>query len=98
MASPHTLILGAGPAGMACAYTLAQHGRPGLVVERESGPGGLCRTLNFHGYLFDIGGHRFLTKSAEVNALWQEVLGGDLLHVKRLSRIYYRKRIFRYPL
>lgn len=98
MSSPRALILGAGPAGMACAYTLAQHRRPSLVVERESEPGGLCRTLNFHGYLFDIGGHRFLTKSEEVNRLWHEVMGDDLLRVKRLSRIYYRKRFFHYPL
>lgn len=98
MSTPRVLILGAGPAGMACAYTLAQHRRPSLIVERESEPGGLCRTLNFHGYLFDIGGHRFLTKSEEVNALWQDVMGNDLLRVKRLSRIYYRRRFFRYPL
>lgn len=98
MSSPSVLILGAGPAGMGCAYTLSQHKHPSLVVEQHREPGGLCRTLNFHGYLFDIGGHRFLTKSEEVNHLWQEVMGDDLLRVKRLSRIYYRKRFFQYPL
>ena len=98
MATPGVLILGAGPAGMGCAYTLGRNGCASLVVERDNEPGGLCRTLNFHGYLFDIGGHRFLTKSEEVNRLWQDVLGDDLLRVKRLSRIYYRKRFFHYPL
>lgn len=92
------IILGAGPAGMACAYTLANAKKPSLVIEREDEPGGLCRTIDFHGYLFDIGGHRFLSKSEEVNQLWHEVMGEDMLRVKRLSRIYYRKRQFDYPL
>jgi len=91
-------IVGAGPSGMACAYTLAKAGQSSLVIERENTPGGLCRTLNFHGYLFDIGGHRFLTKSDEINKLWHEVVGDDLLLVNRLSRIYYRKKYFNYPL
>jgi protoporphyrinogen oxidase len=61
--TPKTVIVGAGPAGMGCAYTLAQAKRPSLVIDQDEAPGGLCRTLNFSGYLFDIGGHRFLSKS-----------------------------------
>lgn len=92
------VIIGAGPAGMGCAYTLTKAGQLSLVIEKENEPGGLCRTLNFDGYLFDIGGHRFISKSGEVNRLWHEIMGDDLLRVKRLSRIYYRKKYFRYPL
>lgn len=69
-----------------------------MVAEKESEPGGLCRTLNFHDYLFDIGGHRFLSNSPEINRLWSEVMGPDMLRVKRLSRIYYKKKFFSYPL
>jgi protoporphyrinogen oxidase len=91
-------IIGAGPAGMACAYTLAKSGYPAVVIEGEKDVGGLCQTIEFSGYLFDIGGHRFLSKSDLINAIWQEALGGDLLKVRRLSRIFYRKRFFDYPL
>ena len=91
-------MIGSGPAGMACAYTLAKAGQSSLIIDKESAPGGLCRTLDFKGYLFDIGGHRFLSKSFEINAFWQEIMGGELLRVKRLSRIYCRKRYFNYPL
>ncbi len=98
MTSHPTVILGAGPAGTACAYTLAKNGKSSLLIERDKVPGGLCQTLNFKNYLFDIGGHRFLSKSKEVNAFWHEIMGPDMLRVKRLSRIHYRGRYFDYPL
>ena len=50
------------------------------------------------GYRFDLGGHRFFTKSAEVEALWEELLGPELLVRPRLSRIYWRGRFIEYPL
>jgi protoporphyrinogen oxidase len=40
------------------------------------------------GFRFDLGGHRFFTKSAEVERLWHEVLDGELLVRPRQSRIY----------
>ena len=92
------VTLGAGPAGMACSYTLANAKVHSLLIEKNDEPGGLCRTINFHGYLFDIGGHRFLSRSDEINQLWQDIMGEDLLHVRRLSRIYYNKRYFNYPI
>ncbi len=98
MASRGVVIIGAGPAGMGCAHTLARADQPSLIVERDTTPGGLCRTINFSGYLFDIGGHRFLSDSEEINRIWREVMGDDMLRVRRLSRIYYKRRYFNYPL
>jgi len=98
-ASPHDVVIaGAGPAGLACALALVRKGRPPLLLEKDSRVGGLCQTIEFNGYLFDIGGHRFLSKFEEVNELWREFLAGELLRVRRLSRIYYRGRFFKYPL
>ena len=45
-----------------------------------------------------MGGHRFFSKVKEVNKLWQEILGEDFLCRPRLSRIYYQRRFFSYPL
>ena len=92
------VIAGAGPAGLACARELSKEKRPYLLIDENAQPGGLCRTIDFNGYLFDIGGHRFLTSSPEVQALWDDIMGEDLLKVKRLSRIYYRGKYFNYPL
>ncbi|MBU3759120.1 MAG: NAD(P)/FAD-dependent oxidoreductase [Candidatus Omnitrophica bacterium] len=93
-----TAVPGAGPAGLAAAYELSRAGLPCDVIEKSSSPGGLCRTLNRDGFLFDIGGHRFLSRSEEVNALWRLILGDDLLTRRRKSRIHFRGRFFDYPL
>jgi protoporphyrinogen oxidase len=60
--------------------------------------GGLSRTIDHQGFLFDIGGHRFYTRSAFVEKIWKDLLGDDLLTRNRVSRIYYRGRFFQYPL
>ena len=92
------IIIGAGPAGLAAAYELARQGRQLLVLEKADKVGGLSRTEVYNGYRFDIGGHRFLTKHAEVQQLWEEMLGADFPQVPRLSRLFYQNRFFKYPL
>lgn len=92
------LILGAGPAGLSAAYELGRHGRTARLFEAGTEVGGLARTVEYKRYLFDLGGHRFYTKVASIEAIWREVLGADLLLRPRLSRIYFHRRFFRYPL
>jgi len=94
---PH-VVVGAGPAGLSAAYWLAKHGSEPLVLERADKVGGIARTETYRGYAFDIGGHRFFTKNEEVDRLWKEMLGEDLIRVRRTSRIYYQGRYFDYPL
>lgn len=52
----------------------------------------------FRSNRFDIGPHRFFTKNKEINQLWQEILGNDFLPVARLTRIFYKNKLFNYPL
>ena len=92
------MIIGAGPAGLTAAYELAWRGVPAVILERAAAVGGLAQTVNHKGYLFDIGGHRFFTKIQVIEDLWKEVLGEDFQPRRRLSRIYYNSRFFRYPL
>ena len=94
----HVVIAGAGPAGLTAAYLLAKGGTRVTVLEADDVVGGIARTVEYRGYRFDIGGHRFFTKIAAVEALWRELLGDEFIRVPRLSRIHYRGRYFDYPL
>jgi protoporphyrinogen oxidase len=97
--SDTTVIIGAGPGGLTAAYELSAAGRPVVVVEQDPQyVGGIARTVSYNGFRFDIGGHRFFSKSAEIEKLWGDILGDRMLERERLSRIYYRGRFFKYPL
>ena len=92
------VVIGAGPAGLTAAYDLALRGVSPTVLEQGAMVGGLARTESYRGFHFDLGGHRFVTKSAPVEAIWREVLGDDFVRRPRLSRIYYNGKFFHYPL
>src|SRR5262245_9627074 len=92
------VVIGAGPAGLTAAYELSKAGLRSVVLEKDDVVGGISRTVKHRGYHFDIGGHRFFTKVKPVEEMWQEVLQQDFLHRQRLSRIYYDKKFFYYPL
>jgi protoporphyrinogen oxidase len=92
------VVIGAGPAGLTAAYTLALRGLPTTVLEQQSIVGGLARTESYHGFHFDMGGHRFFTKVPEVEQIWRDILGDDFIKRPRLSRIYYDGKFFHYPL
>lgn len=92
------VIIGAGPAGLTAAYELSKSDVRSVVLEKDGVVGGLSRTADYKGYLFDIGGHRFFTKVSAVERMWHEVLGADFITRPRMSRIYYKSKFFQYPL
>ena len=97
--APTVGIIGAGPAGLTAAYLLAKEGVPVTVLEADAEyVGGIARTARYKGYHFDIGGHRFFSKSKEVEDLWTEILPDDMLVRPRSSRIFYKGKFFAYPL
>ena len=77
---------------------LAKSGVRAAVVEAQGQVGGLAQTVEMDGYRFDLGGHRFFTKSSEIEALWQELMGEEFLLRPRQSRIYWQGKLLEYPL
>ncbi len=98
MTGGRVVVIGAGPAGLTAAYELTKHNVQPVVIEKTNLVGGLARTESYKGFHFDMGGHRFFTKVPEVKKMWKEVLGKEFLRRPRLSRIYYKKKYFSYPL
>ncbi len=97
--STKVMILGAGPAGLTAAWELTQKGYPITIWEADPRyVGGIARTVEEKGFRFDIGGHRFFSKSEEVNRVWMEIMPDDFIECPRLSRIYYNHKFFNYPL
>lgn len=92
-------MVGAGPAGLTAAYLLSKEKIKVTVLEAHPTlVGGISRTEEYKGFRFDIGGHRFFSKSEDVNNLWVEILEEEFLLRDRSSRIYYRRKFFSYPL
>ena len=92
------IIIGGGPAGLTAAYQLCKENVEAVVLEKEPMVGGISKTINYKNYYFDLGGHRFFTKIRAVEEMWREILSDDFLRRKRLSRIYFNKKFFNYPL
>lgn len=92
------LVLGAGLSGLTCALEAARGGFSVCVLERAGQVGGLARTLEHGGYRFDLGGHRFHTKSPAVETWLLDLMGPEMLTVPRRSHILMNGRFVDYPL
>lgn len=96
--SKHVCILGAGPAGLATGHELSLNQTKVTILEKNDYVSGLCRTVFAHGYRFDLGGHRWFTQNESLNNWFRRLMKGELVLVKRISRIYYGGKYFNYPL
>ena len=91
-------VIGAGPAGMTAGYELAKNNISVDVFEASSSVGGMAKTIDLWNQRVDIGPHRFFSNDTRINKLWLEVAGNDYEMVDRLTRIYYNKKFFHYPI
>src|SRR5687767_14192235 len=73
----HTLILGAGPAGLAAGYTLAMAGLKPVLLEKDKVCGGLMRSIRHGEFVVDVGRKELYNRLAKVDSFWSEILGSD---------------------
>lgn len=94
MRSAQTLIIGGGPSGLSLAYHLQGDT---LILEKENEVGGLCRSIERDGGMFDIGGHSFHTPHPEVDSLVTQLMGDGWSSQQRDARVYTHGTLIPYP-
>lgn len=91
-------VLGGGLAGVAFAYEASRLGHRVVLIEREGKLGGLLRSEDVDGFLFDTGGSHvlFSRDNAKVSFL-ARMLGGNFARHRRDARIYFEGKFVKYP-
>src|SRR5580698_283640 len=89
----HTLILGAGPSGLAAGFILAKAGLKPVVLEKDKVPGGLMRSLHRGDFVVDVGRKELYNRLAKVDAFWSQLLGKDYRDYPHRGGILYDGRI-----
>ena len=93
---PHVkcVIVGAGPTGLSAAYHLDGDT---LVLDKNAGVGGWCRSIEDKGFTFDHAGHIMFSNDPYVLKLYQTLLGDNLHWQNREAWVYSKQVYTRYP-
>jgi protoporphyrinogen oxidase len=86
MTSRSVVVIGGGPSGLTAAHELIGQDVRTTVLEKAAIVGGIARTESYRGFHFDMGGHRFFTKSDAVNKFWRQVSNANDSHESITSR------------
>lgn len=90
------LIIGAGLSGLSYAYF--SNNQDYLIVEKESEPGGYCRTIKNPEYVWDFAGHFYHFKRNKYKALFESLVEPDqIIHQTKNTKIFYKNQLIDYP-
>ncbi len=90
------LILGAGLSGISFAYFLNSDNY--LILEKESTPGGYCRTIKNPNYVWDYAGHFYHFKTEKYKKLFKSLVEPEqIIHQVKNTKIYFKDRLIDYP-
>lgn len=92
-------ILGGGLSGLSAAYFLQEKSEIGEIIlfEKEDRLGGLCRSFQVNGVLYDIGPHIVFSKDQSVLDLITKILGENRHLLRRSNRIIHKGTFIQYP-
>lgn len=95
-------ILGGGISGLSLAYHLIRLiNNPDFeihVFEKESEPGGLCRTMRIGDFLFDYGPHNFHSRILGFHESMHQLIGEDYREQQFVAQVVFRGRFIPYPM
>jgi len=77
---------------------LQESGCQVTVVERNEVVGGLARSYDYDGFVFDVGPHRFHTENPNVATFLDRVLKGDATWFPRCSEVFFQGSYYSWPL
>jgi len=97
MRKKRIVIVGAGLSGLSVAWHLARKGKEALILEKEHEPGGLCRSKQKGGFVFDYCGHVLHFKKEYTLRLVKGLLGNNLRRIRRSAWVYHSGRYIPYP-
>ena len=89
-------IVGGGPSGLTSAYELLKKNKKILMIERDSRVGGLAKSYNYNGHIFDTGPKRFHTDDPIVQSFLEEIMNMDI--IGRSTKVHFMNRYFDWPL
>lgn len=94
----NTAILGAGLSGLTIGYLLNKNGDSFEILEKEKECGGLMRTFQETGFVFDSSGsHIIFSKNEKVLDFILTMLGDNKVKDRRNTKVLFKKYYVKYP-
>jgi len=90
------LVVGAGVSGLSFANFIESEDY--LIVEKENGAGGYCRTIYDQGFVWDYGGHFFHFANPELKEFFNKKIDkSDIIYKEKNAKIFYKGEYIDYP-
>ena len=89
-------VVGAGASGLTMSYELLKADKSVLLIERDERVGGLAKSHNYNGHIFDTGPKRFHTDDKVVEDFIRSAM--DMLQIGRSTKVFFSDKYFTWPL
>ena len=91
-------MIGAGPAGLTAALTLAQAGEKVILLEQRETVGGISSSQRWNSFILEFGPHTYHVKRDRIDEIIRASYPGELTDKQRITKMLIRGKFFGYPL